>query len=66
MTHRIVNQLRIERAERGLSQMALAQDMGSFQNHVSRVERGGHSPTLDFLDQWACALGYELTLVKKQ
>lgn len=66
MTHKLIQQLRNERSAQKISQGDLAGMAGTFQNHLCRLEKGIHSPTLDVLDTWANALGYELALVKKQ
>lgn len=45
------------RAERGLSQRALAKQLGMSQPHIARLELGEHNPSLDMLQRLAQGLG---------
>lgn len=45
------------RGSAGLSQTALADRIGTTQQHVSRLERGGSAPSADMLVRLAAALG---------
>lgn len=52
------------RAESGLSQAAVAAQMGTTQSAVARLESAtsGHSPSIATLQRYAAALGYRLQL----
>lgn len=54
-----VNLKRI-RKEKGWSQTELAEKIGAHLTHVSRVERGKYTPTIDFVAKAAKALGVSL------
>ena len=45
------------RAEHGLSQMALAKQLGMRQPHIARLELGEHNPSVDMLQRLAQGLG---------
>lgn len=45
-----------------LTQAEVAERMGTTQSAVSRVESGGATPSLHFLDRYALAVGTTLTL----
>jgi transcriptional regulator with XRE-family HTH domain len=66
MTDDIIKQLRKIRRDREIGQQDLAADAGLYQNHISQLECGRRSPTLVTLNQWANALGYEVTLRPNQ
>jgi len=51
------NRLRLLRTGQHLSQEALARDAQITVGHLSRLERGQHSPTLDTVYRLARALG---------
>jgi transcriptional regulator with XRE-family HTH domain len=51
--------LRRLRVERGLSQEALATDVGVGSSYVSRLERGQENPTVGMLDRFAKCLNVE-------
>src|SRR5579859_8142973 len=55
-------ELRARRLKAGLTQAALAEAMGTTQPAVARVESGGVVPSLRFVDRWAIATGYPLTI----
>lgn len=50
------------RAEHGLSQRALAQELGMTQPQVARLEAGEHNPTIDTLARLAEALDVEFAI----
>ncbi len=50
------------RAERDLSQRALAEQLGVHQSDIARMETGEHAPTLDRLLRIASGLGIELMI----
>jgi predicted transcriptional regulator len=62
----IIKQLRKIRRDREIAQQALAETAGLAQNHISYMESGRVKPTLNTLNQWANALGYELALRVKE
>jgi ribosome-binding protein aMBF1 (putative translation factor) len=47
------------RVEHGLSQTALARELGMQQPAVARLEAGDHEPTFSTLERLACGLGIE-------
>lgn len=50
------------RADRGLSQRALARLLGMTQPQVSRLEAGDHNPSIDTLARLADTLGVEFAI----
>lgn len=62
----IVKQLRKIRRDKELDQQEVAAIAGLYQNHISQLETGRRVPTLQTLNLWANALGYELTLRPKE
>jgi len=50
------------RIRAGLSQVELAERMGTKQPAISRAERGRAIPTLEFLERWTKATGANLEL----
>lgn len=50
------------RAEHGLSQRALARELGMTQPQVARLEAGEHNPTIDTLARLAEALDVEFAI----
>jgi transcriptional regulator with XRE-family HTH domain len=50
------------RARHGLSQTQLAYRAGTSQQAISRIERGGVSPSIAFLERLAVACGEDLVL----
>jgi predicted transcriptional regulator len=65
MKHPIIQQLRMERRAREISQLAIATEIGVGQHSLARHENGHHLPRLDTVSEWAAALGYELVLKKR-
>jgi transcriptional regulator with XRE-family HTH domain len=55
-------ELRARRIKAGLTQAALAKAMETTQPAVARIEAGTVVPSLLFVDRWATATGYPLTL----
>ena len=51
----IIEELKDERIQRGLTQRAIAEAMGTTQSALSRAERNGN-PTQDFLERYRSAL----------
>jgi transcriptional regulator with XRE-family HTH domain len=50
------------RTEAGLTQVELAQRMGTTQSAIARMEGGGTRPTLDTLEKLASAVGADLVV----
>jgi len=53
--------VRDARRHRGLTQLQLAERLGTSQSAVARIEQGGQNLTLDLLGRLSAALGSELT-----
>ena len=53
------------RADRGLSQSALARMLGMRQPNVARLESGDHEPSLSTLARLSSALGLDFTVIVK-
>jgi len=49
--------IRRVRKDRGLSQEALADEVGLAVTYVGQIERGSRNPTLDVVERFARALG---------
>lgn len=62
----MTNTLRVRRAERRLSQMALAAQSGLHHNRLWRIENGHTDPTHDEQLRIASALGCEVALAFPQ
>lgn len=60
--HRIGEEVRRLREERGWSQRELAERMGATQSVIARLEAGGVEPTIATLDRVAAALKVELDI----
>jgi ribosome-binding protein aMBF1 (putative translation factor) len=56
------SRVRSERERHGLTQVELAERMGTTQPTVARLEAGGVTPSLDTLHRIADALGLELVV----
>ncbi len=56
----IVQQIAQARIAKGLSQTQLAELLGTHRSNISRLESGGHNPSLDFLLRVAAVLDMEL------
>jgi len=54
--------LRSLRVTHGLSQNALAKQMGTSASQIAGVERGDNSPSLDTCERWAAAVGWEVVV----
>lgn len=59
---RLAREIRALREARGLSQRELAEQVGTTQSAIARLEGGNVSPSLATLDRIADALGVELSL----
>lgn len=57
--------LRNARIEKGISQGALAKQVGKYQPQIFNFEEGKFHPNLETVAKIADALGYEFVLVKK-
>src|SRR4051812_28335937 len=55
--------VRDARRHRGLSQLQLAERLGTSQSAVARIEQGGEHLSLELLDRLSAALGSELISV---
>jgi transcriptional regulator with XRE-family HTH domain len=67
MTLPIIQELRRERRQQGLSQEALANLIGrTTQYKIYYWETGKHDPGISGFIAWAGALGYEVKLVRRQ
>ncbi|PZC43275.1 MAG: Transcriptional regulator, contains XRE-family HTH domain [Chloroflexi bacterium] len=55
--HRVIAEVVKTRASRKLTQTALAERLGVPQHHISRMESGAHTPTIETLDHVARAMG---------
>ena len=58
----IISQITRARAAKGLSQAQLAELLHTHRSNISRLESGGHNPSLDFLLRVAAVLDMELDL----
>ena len=58
----IIKQIAHARTAKGLSQAQLAELLGTHRSNVSRLESGGHNPSLDFLLRVVSILDMELDL----
>lgn len=58
---RLAQHLRAERAARGLSQEQLADMAGLHRTYVGSVERAERNISLDNIEQFALALGLDIT-----
>lgn len=61
--HFICQELRTIRQKQGHSLADIASRIGITMTRLGCWERGNHRPTLDEVDRWAQALGYELELL---
>lgn len=60
--HPIVEELRMERHRQRLTQRELAARIGYDKSSIGHAEVTYHSPTIDFLSDWAAGLGFEIHL----
>jgi transcriptional regulator with XRE-family HTH domain len=58
----IIKRITEARIAKGITQAALAAQLGVNRSNISRLESGEHNPTLDFLLRVASALGVEIDL----
>lgn len=61
-----IKQLVITRLDQKMSQTVLAQKASTPQSALARIEAGKGNPTLKTLAKLADAMGYQLTLLRKQ
>ena len=66
MSQQIIAALKFAREARGLSQRALAAQIGLPQSHLSKIETGGADLRLSSLVELARALELELVLVPRR
>ena len=60
--YRLIESLIQARLEKGLTQAALAQKIGTKQSAISRLERGMANPSLAFLKRLAEGLGCQISV----
>jgi transcriptional regulator with XRE-family HTH domain len=59
----LVDELRLERHRRRLTQREVAALIPAGQADLSKWETGATTPTIDSVRQWAAAFGFDVTLV---
>lgn len=62
MAHPLITRLRARRRAMRIRQSVLADRIGYSEHTISNAERGASSPTIDFVEAYATALGMNLTL----
>lgn len=62
---RAPNLIRDARRAAGLTQTALARELGTTQSAIARLERPGSNPTVDMLDRALNAAGHRLDMTAK-
>ena len=60
---RIISELTAARIEKGLSQQALADMIGTQRSNICRIEAGGQNITLDMLLKISSALGKDVSVI---
>jgi ribosome-binding protein aMBF1 (putative translation factor) len=58
----LINEIIRQRYEKGLTQVQLAEKMGTKQSAIARFESGASNPTVDFLKRLSQALGLKLQI----
>ncbi|MFA5751356.1 MAG: helix-turn-helix domain-containing protein [Candidatus Paceibacterota bacterium] len=58
----MLRSIMVKRIEKNISQKALAKRLGTGQSAVSRLERGLHNPSLEYLQKIAKALDSKLVI----
>jgi transcriptional regulator with XRE-family HTH domain len=58
----IIDQIVAARTEKGITQMKLAEMLGTHRSNISRLERGDHNPSLDMLLRISSVLGIDLNI----
>jgi len=58
----IIQKIAAARVAKGMTQAQLAELVGTHRSNISRLENGGHSPSLDFILRIAAALGLTIEL----
>lgn len=61
----VILALTTARLAQNVTQSAIERKAGLSNRYISRLERGAKSPSLDSLERWADALGYEITLTHR-
>lgn len=62
----IIHKLKARRIELGITQQDVADKMGIAQQSVTRMERGGVSPSIDMIERYAEAVGCRVKIEKKE
>lgn len=65
MIKRLIAELIAARHAQGLTQAALAEDMGIDKGLLGRWEAGRTVPSLRSLERWAYSLGYQFALIPR-
>ena len=58
----IIDQIITARTEKGITQMKLAEMLGTHRSNISRLEKGDHNPSLDMLLKISSVLGINLNI----
>ena len=60
--YRLISQLIGARIKKGLTQIQLAERIGTKQSAIARIESGSANPSFDFLERLTSAMGKELNI----
>ena len=58
----LISELIAARMKKGMTQMDLAEKLGTKQSAIARLEGGNVNPSLEFLHKIAQVMGYKLTV----
>ena len=58
----LISELIAARIKKGMTQMDLAEKLGTKQSAIARLEGGNVNPSLEFLQKIAQVMGYKLTV----
>ena len=58
----LISELIAARMKKGMTQMDLAEKLGTKQSAIARLEGGNVNPSLEFLQKIAQVMGYKLTV----
>ena len=58
----IIDQIVAARTEKGITQMKLAEMLGTHRSNISRLEKGDHNPSLDMLLKISSVLGIKIDI----
>lgn len=64
--HPVIRKLRAERRSREISQSQLARDLGYNRTTIEHTESCKHSPSFNFVVNYADYLGYDLVLLPRK